>query len=101
MIHPRQIRAARALLGWSARDLARRAGVHARTVQRLERPQARAAGAGRPGVRAVGTLAKVERALAHAGVTFLDQGGRGEGGMDAGNSGGAAMSVAWRDPDDS
>ncbi len=37
MLTSNQLRAARALLGWSARELAERAGVDITTVQRMER----------------------------------------------------------------
>ena len=37
MINSSQLRAARALLGWSAQELADHAGVHLSTVQRFER----------------------------------------------------------------
>ncbi len=37
MITDRQIKAARVLLGWEQRDLARRAGLSLPTVQRMER----------------------------------------------------------------
>ncbi len=37
MLTSQQIRAARGLLRWSARELAERAGVHLSTVQRMER----------------------------------------------------------------
>ena len=71
MIRPEQVRAARALLGWSARELAARAGVHLRTVQRLERRE----GAAPRGT--IATLARVHNALTGAGIVFLD--GEGEG----------------------
>ncbi len=67
-----QSRAARGLLGWSARELAQRAGVHLTTVQPMERSMGE--------VRAtVHTLSKVRRALEAAGVEFLNgnHGGRG------------------------
>ena len=72
MPNAQQIRAARGLLGWSARELAQRAGVHLTTVQRMERSKGE--------VRAtVHTLSKVRRALEAAGVEFLNgnHGGRG------------------------
>ena len=63
-----QIRAARALLRWSARELARKSGVHITTVQRMERGDGPVSGT-------VQTLAKVERALEDAGVEFTAQNG--------------------------
>ncbi len=71
MLTSQQIRAARGLLRWSARELAERAGVHLSTVQRMERSE----GTIRSTVR---TVAKVERALEAEGVDFLpDNGGPG------------------------
>ncbi len=67
----RQIRAARGLLRWSARELAERAGVHLATVQRMECSDGAVRGTAR-------TVAKVERALEAEGVDFLpDNGGPG------------------------
>ncbi len=66
-----QIRAARGLLRWSARELAERAGVHLATVQRMERSEGTIRATAR-------TVAKVERALEAEGVDFLpDNGGAG------------------------
>src|SRR4051812_14652296 len=59
-----QIRAARALLRWSAARLARAAGVATSTVARCE------AGSGIPSV-GVPTLQKIQRALEAAGVEFI------------------------------
>ena len=44
MLNSEQIRAARALLGWSARQLAEKSGVQLTTVQRLERGNGLASG---------------------------------------------------------
>jgi transcriptional regulator with XRE-family HTH domain len=66
-----QIRAARALLRWSAVQLARRAGLAASTVARCE------AGSGLPPV-GVPTLQKIQRALEAGGVEFIS-GGNGPG----------------------
>jgi len=65
-----QIRAARALLRWSAAHLARVAGVAASTVARCE------AGSGIPPV-GVRTLQKIQRALEDAGVEFIAGNGPG------------------------
>ncbi len=66
-----QIRAARGLLRWSARELAERAGVHLATVQRMERCDGTVRGT-------VRTVVKVERALEAEGIDFLpDNGGPG------------------------
>ncbi len=71
MLTSQQIRAARGLLRWSARELAERAGVHLATVQRMERTDGTVGGTAR-------TVAKVERALEAEGVDFLaDNGGTG------------------------
>jgi transcriptional regulator with XRE-family HTH domain len=66
-----QIRAARALLRWSAARLASEAGIAASTVARCE------AGSGIPPV-GVPTLQKIQRALEVAGVEFIS-GGNGPG----------------------
>ena len=68
MLTSDQIRAARALLRWSARELAQRSGVHVTTVQRMERGDGPVGGT-------VKTLAKVQRALENAGVEFTSQNG--------------------------
>jgi len=59
-----QIRAGRALLRWSARELAEDAGIGLATIQRLETDE------GVPGGRAQ-TLLKVQQALEAAGVEFI------------------------------
>ena len=64
-----QIRAARALLRWSARQLAEKADVHNTTVQRMERGDGPVRGT-------VQTLDKVQRALEDKGVEFTSQDGR-------------------------
>ncbi len=66
MLTSDQIRVARALLRWSARQLAENAGVHVTTVQRMECGYGPVAGT-------VQTLAKVQRALEDAGVEFTSQ----------------------------
>lgn len=59
-----EIKAARALLGWSQEDLALRSGVSLPTVKRLE------SGDGEVGGRAV-TVQKLQEALERAGIIFL------------------------------
>src|SRR5262250_160192 len=63
-ISPAQLRAARALLGWTRAQLAQRCGVATRTLARLEqfslRPQKR-------------TLAAIVRAFHAGGLEFLDE----------------------------
>ena len=70
MITPRQIRAARALLGWSQQALADKAIVSLNALTRLER-----------GVvdSRLSTLSAVEKALSRAGVEFIPAGNKGEG----------------------
>jgi predicted transcriptional regulator len=70
MITPRQIRAARALLGWSQQQLADRAIVSLNAVTRLEK--------GKVDSRA-STITAIEKTLSKAGVEFLPAGERGEG----------------------
>jgi predicted transcriptional regulator len=64
MISAAQIRAARALIGMSADELASRAGVGWATVQRFE------AASGIPPSRR-GTLERVKVALENAGIEFI------------------------------
>jgi len=65
MLTSDQIRAARALLRWSARELAEKAGISLPTVQRLE------AAEGIPST-SVKTLMAVQAALEAAGVEFTN-----------------------------
>lgn len=62
MITARQIRAARALLGWSQQELADKAIVSTNAVTRLER--------GEVDPR-VSTIMAVQKALSEAGVEFI------------------------------
>ena len=60
---------ARAALGWTVRDLAKKAGVSANTVSRYEN-----------GSDALGdTLARLRRTFEAAGILFIDQNGGGAG----------------------
>ena len=68
MLTSDQIRAARALLRWSARQLAEKADVHLTTVQRMECGDGPVGGT-------VQTLAKIQSALENAGVEFTSQNG--------------------------
>jgi transcriptional regulator with XRE-family HTH domain len=68
----RQIKAARALLGWSQDQLATAANVSIPTIKRLESND------GLLGGRA-DTGAKIEAALKRAGVEFIDENGGGSG----------------------
>ena len=64
MLTGAQIRSARAALGWSARDLAVKAGVATKTIMRLESvdgiPQSR-----------TGTLLEIKAVLESAGIEFI------------------------------
>ena len=68
----RQIKAARALLGWSQSDLAKESGVSEPTVARLESLE------GRLGGREM-TAEKIRAALEIAGIQFIDENGGGPG----------------------
>jgi ribosome-binding protein aMBF1 (putative translation factor) len=70
MITERQIRAARALLGWSQQQLADKAIVSINAVTRLER--------GEVDPR-MSTVVAVEKALQKAGIEFIPAGEKGEG----------------------
>ena len=62
MISPRQIRAARALLGWSQQELADKAIVSVNAVLRVERSQVDPR---------VSTVTALQKALNKAGVEFI------------------------------
>ena len=64
MITPAQLRAARALVGWSRETLAERAGVSAQTVTGFELLGADSR---------ISTLNKIRRALETAGIRFIDE----------------------------
>jgi predicted transcriptional regulator len=68
----RQVKAARALLGWSQEDLAAATGVSLPTIKRLEAVD------GPIGGRA-GTVAHIMDGLSAAGVLFLGEDGEGLG----------------------
>ncbi|MFD9900264.1 multiprotein-bridging factor 1 family protein [Mesorhizobium sp. NPDC059025] len=70
MVSPRQIRAARALLGWSQQKLADKAIVSVNALARLEN--------GKVDSR-ISTLQSIESALIKAGIEFLSVGQKGEG----------------------
>jgi hypothetical protein len=67
-----QIRAARALVQWRARDLARESAVGVATIRRAE------LAGGETSMTAANDLA-VRRALEMAGVEFIDENGGGPG----------------------
>ena len=68
----RQVKAARALLGWSQGDLAARSGVSEPTIARLEAEDGTLGG--RPD-----TAAKILKALQTAGIEFIPENGGGPG----------------------
>ena len=68
----RQIKAARALLGWSQADLARHSTMSEPTIARLESTD------GELGGRA-DTFAKIVDAIEKAGIEFIDENGGGPG----------------------
>lgn len=72
MITSEQVRAARAMLKWSARDLADKAGVSYPTVQRLD------SGSGPLGGLS-STAEKLRAALEAAGIEFIAENGGGAG----------------------
>ena len=70
MITSRQIRAARALLGWSQQELADKAIVSLNAVVRLEN---------RVVDSRISTVQAIQKALVKAGIEFLDADQKGEG----------------------
>jgi transcriptional regulator with XRE-family HTH domain len=73
MIFAREIRAGRALLGWSQLDLAKAASVGVATVRRLEAAETQIRGSAE-------TVWKIQQALEAAGVEFIpEEAGRGPG----------------------
>jgi predicted transcriptional regulator len=68
----RQVKAARALLGWSQDDLAKHSGVSAPTVKRLEAAEGDIGGRAETGEALVA-------ALQEAGVEFIAENGGGAG----------------------
>ena len=70
IIHPEQIRAARALLGWKREDLANASGLTVRTLVRIENVQT---------TPRQTTLEALSAALEAAGVEFIPENGGGPG----------------------
>jgi transcriptional regulator with XRE-family HTH domain len=68
----RQIKAARALLGWSQSDLAGHSGVSEPTIARLESADGELGGRGE-------TVRKIQAALETSGIEFIEGNGGGEG----------------------
>ena len=73
-----QIRAARALLRWSASELAREAALGLATIKRAELAGGRAIAGGETSMTMANDLA-VRRTLEAAGVEFIDENGGGPG----------------------
>lgn len=71
LISIEQIRAARALLGWSQTDLAQRAGMSVPTVKRVEAEDG-------PRVSEEARQ-RLQKALESGGITFIDENGGGPG----------------------
>ena len=67
MMTAEQIRAARGLLRWSARELSLRTGVHISTIQRLERNNSPVHGT-------MLTIRKIQRAFEDLGIIFFEDG---------------------------
>ena len=72
MVTIRQIKAARALLGWSQGDLAKNSSISEPTIARLESAEGQIAGRAR-------TAEKIQSALEKGGVIFIDENGGGPG----------------------
>ncbi len=72
MVTTRQVKAARALLGWSQADLAEKSGVSEPTVARLESEDGELGGRER-------TAEKLRAAITAAGIEFIDEDGGGLG----------------------
>ncbi len=72
MITAEQIRGARAMLRWSAKQLAEQAGLSWPTIQRMESTQGVPSGLSK-------NLVLVQRALERAGIIFIDEDDEGPG----------------------
>jgi len=72
LVSTRQIKAARALLGWSQGDLAQKSGVSEPTIARLEAIDGDLGGR-------ESTSQKILNAIESAGIKFFDENGGGEG----------------------
>jgi len=68
----RQVKAARALLGWSQSDLAEHSGVSEPTIARLEAADGELGGRG-------DTVRKIQMTLETSGIEFIDENGGGPG----------------------
>ena len=72
MVSVRQVKAARAMLGWSQEDLAQKSSVSYPTIARLESEDAELGGR-------ADTVAKIVTTLEKAGVIFVEENGEGPG----------------------
>ena len=72
LITTRQVKAARALLGWSQSDLAHRSGVSEPTIARLESIEGELGGR-------EGTAEKIRKSIEAAGIQFIEENGGGRG----------------------
>jgi transcriptional regulator with XRE-family HTH domain len=72
LITVRQIKAARALLGWSQADLAKKSGISEPTIARLESAEGELGGR-------EDTAEKIFKSLVGAGIQFIDENGGGPG----------------------
>jgi transcriptional regulator with XRE-family HTH domain len=72
LITVRQLKAARALLGWSQGDLARRSDISEPTIARLESAEGELGGR-------EGTAQKIRGAIENAGIEFIEENGGGLG----------------------
>jgi transcriptional regulator with XRE-family HTH domain len=72
LITTRQVKAARALLGWSQSDLAHRSGVSEPTIARLESTEGELGGR-------EGTAEKIQKSIEAAGIQFIEENGGGLG----------------------
>ena len=72
MISIRQIKAARALLGWSQADLAKHSGVSEPTIAKLKSAEGKLGGREE-------TADKIQTAIEAAEITFIDENGGGRG----------------------
>jgi predicted transcriptional regulator len=72
LITIRQVKAARALLGWSQADLAERSGVSEPTIARLESTEGKLGGRQE-------TVQKIQKAIEEAGIKFIEENGGGAG----------------------
>lgn len=71
MLTIEQIRGARGMLGWSARELAENSGLGLATIQRMESRG--------PGASSATNVEAVKAALEKAGIEFIPQNGGGVG----------------------